>query len=100
MSATIPTDTDVDRLYLDCDWCNGTGYLNHPDERCPVCRGPCPSCGEYYVCPCVEEIDRLYAAWRAKVDESIATGDREACREALRLFEAYIIAKERQHGRD
>ena len=46
--------------------------------------------------PTDTDVDRLYAAWRAKVDESIATGDRAACREALRLFEQYQIARERE----
>jgi hypothetical protein len=45
--------------------------------------------------PATTDVDRLYALWRAKVDESIATGDRAACREAQRLFEAYQVAKER-----
>jgi hypothetical protein len=50
--------------------------------------------------PTITDVDRLYALWRLAVEKSLATGDRKACREALRLFEAYTIAKERQHGRD
>lgn len=42
-----------------------------------------------------QEADRLYALWRAAVADSIATGDRAKCREALRLFEAYQVARER-----
>jgi hypothetical protein len=41
------------------------------------------------------DIDRLYALWRLAVEKSLATGDRAAFREALRLFEAYTIARER-----
>jgi hypothetical protein len=45
--------------------------------------------------PTTTDIDRLYALWRLAVEKSLATGDRAACREALRLFEQYTLAKER-----
>jgi threonine dehydratase len=48
--------------------------------------------------PTDTDLDRLYELWQAKVDEFIATGDRAACREALRLFEQLTIARERAAG--
>jgi hypothetical protein len=45
--------------------------------------------------PTTADVDRLYALWRLAVEKSLATGDRAACREALRLFEQYTLAKER-----
>jgi hypothetical protein len=45
--------------------------------------------------PTTADVDRLYALWRLAVEKSLATGDRAACREALRRFEAYTIARER-----
>jgi hypothetical protein len=41
------------------------------------------------------DIDRLYALWRIAVEKSLATGDRAACRKALRLFEQLQLARER-----
>ena len=52
--------------------------------------------------PTDTDADRLYAAWRAKVDESIATGDR-AARDAaemagIRAVVAAYVAQQRSRG--
>jgi hypothetical protein len=91
MSTTTPTDPDVDRS--PCTYCgrpmdapefaDEDGWRYHHACRRAMDRANAP------------DVDCLYVLWRAKVDESIATGARAACREALRLFEAYVVAKER-----